>query len=78
MYKNNTSGIKGIFWNTREGKWMVRIQVDWQQKHIGSFSDILEAAYHRYAVEQCLGYQDCDINSSAKRFIDEHEVVNGR
>jgi len=34
------------------------------------FTDFLEACYHRFAAEQCLGFQDCDINSSAKQYID--------
>ena len=40
-----------------------------QIKSLGYFNDILEAAYARFAAEQCLGYQDCDINSSAKQYI---------
>ena len=82
MRGDNTSGVKGVYWNKDAGKWKARIAVDRQDKHLGYFEDILEAAYHRYAAEQCLGFQDCDIHSSAKQFIQGgggalKRVING-
>jgi len=76
MNKNNTSGINGVSWYKPAGKWCVKIAVDYQNKHIGYFDNILEAAYARYTAEQCLGFQDCDINSSAKQFIEKRAILN--
>ena len=69
MRGDNTSGIKGVYWHKRIGKWQAQIAVDGQDKYLGYFEDILESAYARYAAEQCLGFQDCDIHSSAKKLI---------
>lgn len=35
--KNNTSGCKGVSWNTAKQKWIVRIQISHKEKQIGSF-----------------------------------------
>ena len=69
MLKNNTSGVKGVGWDKAMGKWYARVKVSGVLKYIGCFDNLIEAAYARYAAEQCLGFQDCDANSSARRFI---------
>ena len=68
--KDNTSGVKGVHWDSRTGKWMTQVAVNGKTKTIGYHDTILDAAYTRYAAEQCLGFPDCDINSSAKKYID--------
>ena len=69
MNSNNTSGIKGISWNKPKSKWLAQIVVDGKHKHIGYYDSLLDAAFARFAAEQCLGFQDCDENSSAKQYI---------
>jgi len=71
MFRNNTSGIRGVSRNKQTGKWLANIRVNGELKTLGRFSSLLEAAYHRYAAEQCLGFTDCDIYSSAKKYIDQ-------
>ena len=71
MNKRNTSGIKGVSLNQQRGKkWKVGMRVDNSHRHLGYYDSLLEAAYARYAAEQCLGYPDCDTSSSAKQYID--------
>ena len=72
MLSNNSSGVKGVYWNKRMGRWAAQIKVNGKMSGLGYFGSILDASYARYAAEQCLGFQDCDLNSSAKRFIDLH------
>ena len=69
MRRDNKSGVKGIFWHQKNGKWRAHISILGVDKHLGYFSNFIEACYHRLAAEQCLGYQDCDILSSAKKYI---------
>ena len=66
MRSDNTSGVKGVSWSKKRGKWCAQIAVDSQQRHLGLLGSRLDAAYARYAAEQCLGFPDCDANSSAK------------
>ena len=71
MHKNNRSGVKGVCWVIEKGRWRADIRVDYRNKFLGYFDTLLEAAYVRFAAEQCLGFQDCDKNSSARKYIYE-------
>ena len=37
-YKNNVSGIAGVNWSTRSGKWVAQIQVNGKKKGLGYFN----------------------------------------
>jgi hypothetical protein len=48
-YSNNTSGRKGVSWNSYAGKWRVQIMKDGKRSHIGYFDeDKLEDAAGAY------------------------------
>lgn len=52
----NTSGIKGVSWNKKLGKWHALIKVNGQKRHLGVFDDIYHAAEaYRIAAEQTFG-----------------------
>jgi hypothetical protein len=45
MRSDNTSGVTGVYWNKREGKWQGRVSDNTgKQKYLGLFDDIHEAA----------------------------------
>lgn len=41
---NNSSGFKGVSWNSRRKKWLARIAADGKEIQIGQFADPAEAA----------------------------------
>jgi hypothetical protein len=41
---DNTSGYKGVSWHKQKNKWIAKIQVVNRQKHLGCFTDMIEAA----------------------------------
>ena len=43
IYKNNKSGIKGVFWDTKNKKWKARITHNENHYHLGYFDNIKEA-----------------------------------
>jgi hypothetical protein len=45
---DNKSGVKGVYWNRKDQKWMAAIKVDGKSRHLGSFLT-LEAAAKAYA-----------------------------
>lgn len=47
MYKNNTTGVKGVIFDKHYKKWMARIRVSGKLIHIGSFNTIEEATEAR-------------------------------
>ena len=41
--KNNTSGVKGVFWDKTKNKWLVQIRANGKANHLGRYSDKSEA-----------------------------------
>lgn len=68
-FKSNTSGVKGISWNNNNKKWKVTIMNDCKNIHGGYFSFFDEAVAMRLAMEQCLNYNGCYLNTPAYRYI---------
>lgn len=72
--KNNTSGIKGVCWSNKTKRWRVVIGINKKQHYLGVFKTFDEAVCHRLAAEQCLGWGNCDSNSSAYQYIKENII----
>ena len=53
---DNTSGVVGVYWATREGQWRAKIMVDGKYKNLGCFDDFDEAVKARKAAEKELGF----------------------
>lgn len=70
--RNNTSGIKGIYWSTQKDKWHVRIMVNYKNKELGLYEDFDDAVCARLAGEQCLDWEGCDSNSPAYQYVKEN------
>jgi hypothetical protein len=58
--KNNTSGVAGVVWNKRSGKWTAHLKV-----FLGSFHDKAEAIRAREAAERDYGFRSADTRSAA-------------
>ena len=56
IYKNNTSGYKGVSFNKREGKYVAQINVDKKQISLGHFQTAEDGAiaYNNYIIENNL------------------------
>lgn len=67
QYKSNTSGVKGVSFDKSNRKWMVSISLNGRGLVVGRFTTFIEAVCHRYAAEQCINWEACEDNSSAKR-----------
>lgn len=63
---NNTSGVKGVYFQAKANKWHAKIKVDGDWKYLGIHKDFMEAVCHRRAAEQCLNWSNCDTNSPAR------------
>lgn len=51
MLSNNTSGVTGVYWHKRAGKWCAHIKVDYKKIYLGLFDDLSAAAAARKAAE---------------------------
>ena len=54
--KNNTSGITGVCWGKRDRKWHAQVTVDYQNKSLGWFGSLLDAACARKSAEKKYGF----------------------
>lgn len=52
LNKNNTSGVTGVYWSTREGCWIAKIHLRYKTITLGRFSSFDEAAAARKAAEE--------------------------
>ena len=43
MRVNNTSGVKGVYWNNQKGKWQAQICVDGRTRNLGRYDLLSEA-----------------------------------
>ena len=67
--KNNKSGVKGIYWCNTSSRWKAQIGINNRLKHIITSDNFDEAVCARLAVEQCIGWNNCDSNSPALNYV---------
>jgi hypothetical protein len=67
------TGVTGVVIDYN--KFTAQITVNNVQYVLGRFSDFTEAVCHRYAVEQCLNWDDCDSNSPAYQYLKEQGIL---
>lgn len=56
MYSRNTSGICGVHWHKKSGKWRAVIKSDGEIMHLGLFVSLIDAAKARQAGEKKYGF----------------------
>lgn len=54
MRSNNTSGVKGVHWNRRKGKWHVQVCLNYKIHHGGLFASIGDAEVAARALRHSL------------------------
>ena len=57
-HKNNTSGVMGLYWHKKAGKWAVQISEFGKIKYLGLFEDKWEAICARKSAENRFGYHE--------------------
>ena len=58
LYKNNKSGVMGVYFQRASEKWVARISLEGTEKYLGVFSDFEEAVAVRRAAEIKYEYHD--------------------
>lgn len=55
---NNTSGVNGVYWDKRSGKWHAQIRANGRLIYFGYFEDLEDAASARREAEARYGFSD--------------------
>ena len=69
LSNRNTSNVKGVCWKNGESKCRVGITVDQKNFCLGRFDDFVEAVANRFAHEQALNWDMCDVDSTSGKFL---------
>ncbi len=70
--KDNTSGVKGVYWHKKRNKWKAEIRINGKGLYLGSYESFTDAVCARLAGEQCLNWSGCDTNSPAYTYVKEN------
>lgn len=54
--RTNTSGVVGVYWNTRDARWLAQIKVSRKQIYLGQFRDFDDAVKARKEAEKKYGF----------------------
>ena len=63
--KDNKTSVTGVVFHKATGKWQATIAQEKRKIYLGIYSDFVEAAAHRLAAEQCLGWDVCSKRDSS-------------
>jgi hypothetical protein len=74
--KMNTSGVTGVYPQKSNGKWRANIRDGKNQIHLGTFDNKDDAIMSRYNTEIKYNYFPCQTDSSAYRYLREHNLIN--
>lgn len=72
--KDNTSGVKGVYWHKAKNNWKAEITNNGRLLYLGSYTSFEDAVCARLAGEQCLDWVTCDSISPA--FLYVHKLIN--
>lgn len=70
--RNNTSGVKGVYWHKIGKKWSAQIKIVGKMIGLGLHEDFLEAVCHRLAAEQAVNWEGCDSSSPALKYVKKY------
>lgn len=71
MNKNNSSGVKGVYFDNHRNKWVAEIKINRAKKNLGGFTDFNEAVEARKkAEEELFGEFSFDASYASSSFIE--------
>lgn len=77
LSSRNTSGITGVSWIARRGKWQAQIKVDRKQIGLGLYDNFVDAVQARWDAEQKYGWTTVSYKSTAYEYLMALGVFNG-
>lgn len=69
VFKNNSSGVTGVYLHKQFKKWCAGIRVNGRQLHLGVFKDKAAAVMARWEAEKTHKFNSCQNQSSAYSYL---------
>ena len=76
LYKNSTSGVKGVNYNRTVDKWLVRISDKRKNIYIGNFKNFDDAVRARWEAEKKHNFLNCQTTSTAYLYLKNKGLIN--
>ena len=76
VQSNNTSGIKGVSYDTRRKSWRTYINTNSKNIHIGYYQELSWAVKARWQAEVKYNFPNCNTTSSAYEYLKEHNLLD--
>ncbi len=73
--KGSVSGVTGVTWNKSSGKWLAYVRHDGANLLLGFHKNLISAVIARFLGEIAAGYEACQLNSSARRWLINQNVT---
>lgn len=74
VFKNNASGLTGVYFNKNSNKWYSQIKIK-KLFHLGTFNNIIDAVKARWNAEVQHNFPNCNSTSSAYLYLKEHNLI---
>ena len=74
LNKNNTSGVTGVYWATREQKWRASIRVNYKRIELGDYDDFDDAVKARKDAEK-IYFKNFSYDESQKIAKEKHCIL---
>jgi len=75
IYKDNKSGIIGVFFNKVSNKWSVNIGVNNKQIFLGYYRDFDKAVRARLDAEVLYEFPNCNTESTAYNYLKDNNLI---
>ena len=69
----NTSGVTGVSWSKRKGKWNSQISISGKGINLGSYIDFEGAVKARWEAEVKYNFPNCNTTSSAYKYLSKEK-----
>jgi len=73
---DNTSGVVGVCWQSRDVVWSSQITVNGVWVYLGTFINFKDAVLARWMAEVKYNFPTCNSTSSAYKYLMEHRILN--
>ena len=76
MQKNNTSGVKGVSYHKQRNKWRARIMINHKEKHLGIYTDFVDAVVARAKADLKYGTYTGSQEPQSITWLREHNLFH--
>lgn len=75
LRSTNKTGVTGVSWCKRFGKWQAQIRADKMNKNLGYYVDFIDAVRSRWKAEIKYNFPNCNTISSSYTYLEKYNLL---